>query len=133
MKILLAALAVALLPTLAAAQGAAKDAVKPKPVPATGPIAKVNGVAVPRVRLEYMMEQQKSRGAQDNEQMRAMVREELVNREVISQEANRSGLAKKPEVQAELDLARQQIVVNAYLRDFVRKNPISDADVQKEY
>jgi len=133
MKILLAALAVALLPTLAAAQGAAKDAVKPKPVPATGPIAKVNGVAVPRVRLEYMMEQQKQRGGQDNEQMRAMVREELVNREVISQEANRSGLAKKPEVQAELDLARQQIVVNAYLRDFVRKNPISDADVQKEY
>jgi peptidyl-prolyl cis-trans isomerase C len=40
---------------------------------------------------------------------------------------------KKPEVQAELDLARQQIIVNAYLREFVRKNPIGDADVQKEY
>jgi peptidyl-prolyl cis-trans isomerase C len=65
--------------------------------------------------------------------MRAMVREELVNREVIAQEAGRSGLAKRPEVQAELDLARQQIIVNAYLRDWVRRNPISDADVQKEY
>ena len=139
MKILIAALAVALLPTLAAAQDPAKDAVKPKPAPAakpapaTGPVAKVNGVVVPRARMDYMMEQQKQRGAQDNDQMRAMVREELVNREVIAQEAGRSGLAKKPEVQAELDLARQQIIVNAYLRDFVRKNPISDTDVQKEY
>jgi len=140
MRILIAALAVALLPTLAAAQDPAKDAVKPQPAPAakpapgaTGPVAKVNGVAVPRARMDYMMEQQKQRGAQDNDQMRAMVREELVNREVIAQEAGRSGLVKKPEVQAELDLARQQIIVNAYLREFVRKNPISDADVQKEY
>jgi len=139
MKILIAALAVALLPTLAAAQDPAKDAVKPrpapaaKPAPATGPVAKVNGVVVPRARMDYMLEQQKQRGAQDNDQMRAMVREELVNREVIAQEAGRTGLAKKPEVQAELDLARQQIIVNAYLREFVRKNPIGDADVQKEY
>ena len=139
MKILIAALAVALLPTLAAAQDPAKDAVKPrpapaaKPAPATGPVAKVNGVVVPRARMDYMLEQQKQRGAQDNDQMRAMVREELVNREVIAQEAGRSGLVKKAEVQAELDLARQQIIVNAYLRDFVRKNPISDTDVQKEY
>jgi peptidyl-prolyl cis-trans isomerase C len=140
MKILIAALAAALLPTLAAAQDPAKDAVKPKPAPAvkpapaaTGPVAKVNGVVVPRARMDYMMEQQKQRGAQDNDQMRAMVREELVNREVIAQEANRSGLPKKPEVQAELDLARQQIIVNAYLREYVRKNPIGDAEVQKEY
>jgi peptidyl-prolyl cis-trans isomerase C len=133
MKILMAAL-IAGFPLLSLAQ----DAVKPKPAapaaaPASGPVAKVNGVAVPRSRMEYMMEQQKGRGMQDTEQTRAMVREELVNREVIAQEASRSGLAKKPEVQAELDLARQQIVVNAYLREFVRKNPISDADVQKEY
>ena len=134
MKILIAMLFAAL-PLAAGAQGAAKDAVKPKPaaVPTTGPIAKVNGVVVPRARMDYMMLQQKQRGAQDNDQMRTMVREELVNREVIAQEAGRSGLVKKPEVQAELDLARQQIIVNAYLRDFVSKNPISDADVQKEY
>jgi len=130
MKILIAAL-IAGIPLAAAGQ----DAVKPKPAaaPAGGPIAKVNGVAVPRARLDYMMEQQKGRGMQDTEQTRAMVREELVNREIIQQEATRSGLAKTPEVQAELDLARQQIIVNAYLREFVRKNPVNDADVQKEY
>ncbi|MGH8722304.1 MAG: peptidylprolyl isomerase, partial [Burkholderiales bacterium] len=133
MRIVTAALLAALAVPAAAQDAAKKGAAKPKPAAASGPIAKVNGVAVPRVRMDYMMAQQKQRGAQDNDQMRAMVREELVNREVIAQEAGRSGLVKKPEVQAELDLARQQIIVNAYLREFVRENPISDADVQKEY
>ena len=62
-----------------------------------------------------------------------MVREELVNREIIMQEAQKSGIAKQPEVQTQLDMARQEILVSAYLRDWVRKHPISDADVQKEY
>ena len=139
MKILLAALAAGL--SLAAA---AQDAVKPKPAapapaapaaaaPATGPVAKVNGVVVPRSRMEYMLGQQVQRGAQDTPQMRSMVREELINREIIAQEANRSGFLKKPELQAELDLARQQIIVNAYVRDWVGRNPITDADIQKEY
>ena len=96
-------------------------------------IAKVNGVAVPKARADMLMQQQQSRGMQDTDQTRAMVREELINREIIAQEANRSGFLKKPELQAELDLARQQIIVNAYLRDWVGRNPITDADVQKEY
>jgi peptidyl-prolyl cis-trans isomerase C len=132
MRILVAAL-VAALALPAAAQEGAKGA-KPRPAaPAAGPVAKVNGVVIPRARLEYMVDQQQQRGAQDTEQMRAMVREELVNREIVAQEAARTGLAKRPEVQTELDMARQQIIVNAYLRDWVRRNPISDADIQKEY
>jgi len=133
MKTLVTAALVAAFPALALAQGAAKDAPKPRPAAAAGPVAKVNGVPVPRARLEFMMEQQKSRGAQDSDQMRAMVREELVNREIIVQEAQKSGLAKKPEIQAQLDLARQQVIVNAYLQDWVRKHPITDAEVQTEY
>lgn len=135
MKIVIAALFAAL-PALAFAQDKAKEAPKDAAKPAAaaaGPIARVNGVPVPRARLEFMMEQQKTRGAQDNDQMRAMVREELVNREVIAQEAQRTGLAKKPEIQAQLDLARQEVIVGAYLRDWVRKNPITEAEVQKEY
>ena len=123
-------------PALALAQGVAKDGAKDaarKPAAAQAPIATVNGVAVPRSRMEFLMQQQKARGAQDNEQMRAMVREELVNREVIQQEAQRSGLARSPEVQAQVDLARQEIIVGAYIRDWVRKHPVTDAEVQKEY
>ncbi|HWM42515.1 MAG TPA: peptidylprolyl isomerase [Burkholderiales bacterium] len=117
-------------PAKPAAKSAAKPAAKPKP---GGAIATVNGVPVPQARADMLMQQQVQRGGADNEQMRGMVREELVNREVIMQEAQKSGIAKQPEVQTQLDMARQEILVSAYLRDWVRKHPISDAEVQKEY
>jgi peptidyl-prolyl cis-trans isomerase C len=96
-------------------------------------IARVNGVAVPRSRQDFLIGQQGSRGMADNDQTRAMLREELINREVLAQEAQKSGVAKNPEVQTQIDMARQEIVVGAYLREWVRKNPVTEADVQKEY
>jgi peptidyl-prolyl cis-trans isomerase C len=123
-----------LAPALALAQDAAKPAAKAKAKSgAKDAIATVNGVAVPRSRMDYMMFQQQSRGMQDTEQTRAMVREELVNREVLQQEAQRAGYARKPEVQTQIDMARQEIIVSAYLRDWVRKHPVSDAEVQQAY
>jgi len=134
LRILVAALAaVPLLALAQAGKDAKKDAGKAAAAPVTGNVATVNGVAVPRARADFLMQQQQARGAQDNDQTRTMIRDELVNREVIAQEAQRSGVAKTPEVQAQLDLARQEVIVGAYLRDWVRRNPVSDADVQKEY
>jgi peptidyl-prolyl cis-trans isomerase C len=115
-----------------AKEPAKKEAAKAKPAVQGENIATVNGVGVPRARQDLML-QQAGRGVPDNEQTRAMAREELINREIIAQEAQRSGMAKKPEVQTQLDMARQQVLVNAYISDFVRRNPITDAEVQKEY
>jgi peptidyl-prolyl cis-trans isomerase C len=123
------------IPLVALAQAPAKDAAKkaaPKP-PAGEVIAKVNGVAVPRSRLDLMMAQQQARGGQDNAQTRAALRENLINREVVTQEAVRAGLARSPLVQNQLEIARQQILIDAYIADWVRKNPITDAEVEKEY
>jgi peptidyl-prolyl cis-trans isomerase C len=135
---ILAALAAA--PLVAFAQGAANDkdakadAKAPAKAPAkAAPIAKVNGVAVPKARLDMMMLQQAGRGMPDNEQTRSLVREELVNREIIAQEAVRAGIAKVPEVQTQLELTRQEVIVGAYVRDWVRKHPITETDIEKEY
>jgi len=134
MKLRLMALVIAAAPMLLGAEEAAKPAAQATPKPAAKEsIGTVNGVAVPRSRLEFMMQQQQGRGAQDNDQTRAMVREELVNREVLQQEAQRAGFAKNAEVQTQMDMARQEIMVGAYLRDWVKKHPVSDADIQKEY
>jgi peptidyl-prolyl cis-trans isomerase C len=113
---------------------AKKEASKSKPAAAQGnTVAKVNGVAVPRARQDLLMQQQGARGMPDNDQTRAMVREELINREVLFQEAQKSGVGKRPEVQAQLDMARQEVLVSAYIRDWAKNNPVSDADIQKEY
>ncbi|HKU48059.1 MAG TPA: peptidylprolyl isomerase [Burkholderiales bacterium] len=132
--------ALLLAPALALAQAPlpGKDApAKPKPAAkgaaAKGSIATVNGVAIPQARADLMVLQQQARGTPDSAELRDMVREELVNRELIAQEAQRAGITKQAEVQTQVELARQEIVVSAYLRDWTRRNPITDADVQKEY
>jgi peptidyl-prolyl cis-trans isomerase C len=137
--------AVLLVPALATAQQilekkekapekAAEKAAKPAAKPAAGkPIATVNGVAVPQARADFLMQQQAQRGAPDTEQMRGAVREELINREVLAQEARKAGAEKAPEVQTQLDMVRQEIVVSYYLREFARKNPVTEAEIQKEY
>ena len=103
-----------------------------KPAPA-GPLATVNGVQIPRNRLELVVRQQTARGAQDSEQLRAQVREALINNELLLQEATRNGIAKKPEVQQQIDLTRQEVIANALVAEYVQKNPVGDAEIQKEY
>jgi peptidyl-prolyl cis-trans isomerase C len=118
------------------AQAPAKPA---PPVPAaitaapSGPVATVNGVAIPQQRAELLARERTQQGQHDGPQMRAAVRDELVNREIISQEAVRSGLTKKPELQNELDLVRQTVIVQAFLREYIRTHPITDAEMAKEY
>ncbi len=100
---------------------------------ATGPVATVNGVQIPRQRADLITQQRAQQGDADGEQLRAAVKEELINREIIQQEATRTGFAKRAELQQELDFVRQTVIVQAYLRDWAQKNPTSDADIQKEY
>lgn len=146
LRTLAAATAAALLAGHAMAQDAAKPPAKPAPAgagapalplalqqPASGPLATVNGVAIPRQRAEMLVRERASQGQRDSAELRAAVREELVNREIIMQEAARTGLTKRADLAAELELVRQTVIVQAYLREYVRNNPVSDADVGKEY
>lgn len=131
----IAALLLSAFPALA--QAPAKPA---PPVPAAitaatpaGPVATVNGVAIPQQRGELLVRERSQQGQPDNPQLRAAVRDELINREIISQEAVKSGLTKKAELQNELELVRQTVIVQAYLREYIRTHPITDAEMQKEY
>ena len=123
-----------LLPALAGgpalAQLPTKEPAKPA---ASGPLATVNGVAIPRQRADTFVRLQTARGAQDNEQLRAQVRELLINNELLVQEANRTGVARKAEVQQQIDLNRLEIIANTVIGEYLRVNPVADAEVQKEY
>jgi peptidyl-prolyl cis-trans isomerase C len=126
----LAVPAVALAQALPTKEPAAKPAA---PASREGPVATVNGVAIPRQRADFVVRQQTARGAQDSDQLRARVREVLVNNEVVVQEANKAGLTKKADVQVQLEMARQEVIVNNFVNDWISKHPISDAEIQTEY
>ena len=110
-----------LLPSLALAQQPAKPAAAAGAK--EGPIATVNGIQIPRQRLDLVVRQQTARGAPDNEKLRAQVRDNLINFELLIQEANRSGIAKKAEVQQQIDLTRQEVIANAMVSDYLRLHP----------
>jgi peptidyl-prolyl cis-trans isomerase C len=96
-------------------------------------LAVVNGKPVPSSRADAMIKQMAAQGQQDSPQLRAMVKEELVNREILMQEADKLGLSSSAEVKNQMEMARQSIVIRALVADYVKKKPVSEADMKAEY
>lgn len=119
----------------AGAQDKAEKAAKPKAEAASKASKRVvvNGVAIPQSRIDAMNKELTAQGQPDNPERQNAVREELVNREVLAQAALKRGLDKTPDVQAQMDMARQAVLVRALFENEVKQHPISDADLQKQY
>jgi peptidyl-prolyl cis-trans isomerase C len=96
-------------------------------------LAVVNGKPVPSSRADAMIKQLAAQGQQDSPQLRSMVKEELINREILIQEADKLGLGNNPDVKSQLDIARQSIVIRALVADYLKKHPVTDAEVKAEY
>ncbi|MEW6514477.1 MAG: peptidylprolyl isomerase [Pseudomonadota bacterium] len=100
---------------------------------AAEPYAKVNGKPIPANRAEVMLANQMAQGQAKTPELEKAVKEELVRREVLAQAAVAKGMDKKSEVQAQVELARQGVLIGAYLNEFARGVKITDEDVKKEY
>ncbi len=95
--------------------------------------ATVNGKAIPKIRADALIAGQAAQGQPDSPDLRKAVLEELIRREILTQESIKKGFDKKPEVQGQVDLARQGVLIGAYLNDYVRTHPVTDDQVKKEY
>ena len=96
-------------------------------------LAVVNGKSIPSSRADLMVKQMTAQGQPDTPQLRGAVKEELINREILMQEADKQGLANSQDVKNQLELARQSIVIRALIADYLKKSPVSDADIKAEY
>ncbi len=96
-------------------------------------LAIVNGKAIPSSRTELMVKQLLTQGQKDTPQLRGMIKDELINREILTQEADKLGLGTTQEVKDQLEIARQGLVIRALVNDFLKKNPIKDAEIKAEY
>ena len=116
---LLVAGAIATVPAVAFAQGK--------------PVATVNGQPISQNVYDAFLAEQKAQGAPDSAEVKGAVKEELIRRELLTQEAKKKGLDKKPEIQGQMELARQAILIRAYLTEYVKANPISEDQLKKDY
>src|SRR5690606_29447310 len=96
-------------------------------------IATVNGQGISQDKFNQFVSMLISQGAQDTPQLRDQVKQEMINRLVAVQAAEKAGLKKDPAVQQETELASQSILVRALMAKYLKDNPISEADLKKEY
>ena len=61
------------------------------------------------------------------------MREELVNREILMQEAIREGIPSKPDVKAQVAVAQQTVVLRALIENQMKQNQPTDADLKAKY
>ncbi len=129
-------LAVALVAgTLAVGAYAQEKAPKKAAAPsaAAGGKIVVNGVTIPQSRIDTMNKELTASGQPNTPERQKAVKDELINREVLVQAAQKRGLDKNPDVAAQMDMARQAVLVRALFESEVKANPITDLDLQKQY
>jgi peptidyl-prolyl cis-trans isomerase C len=96
-------------------------------------ITVVNGKPVPKARFDAFMAQVASQGQERTPELEKQIRDELVMREIFSQEAERLGLQNGDEIKAQLEVARQGLLGRELARNFEKKNPVTQAEIQAEY
>ena len=102
-------------------------------------IALVNGKAVPKARVDAMLEQilkQQQPGQPPQAktpELEQKVKDEIVLREIFLQEAERRGLQNSADYKTQMEFARQSILIRSLFMDFEKKNTTIDAEARAEY
>jgi len=122
--------------TLAIAAGAQDKAEKgSKKAAASGSSSHivVNGVTIPQARIDAMNKELDAAGQPTGPERQSAIKEELINREILAQAAKSRGIDKNPDVQQQMEMARQAVLIRALFEQESKAHPITDADLQKQY
>ena len=95
--------------------------------------AMVNGVSIPQARVDMRVKAAAAQGQSDSPELRKAIREDMINLEVMVQEATKLGLNKNEEVVQQLELAKQSVLVGAFVQDYAKNHPISEDQLKQEY
>jgi peptidyl-prolyl cis-trans isomerase C len=96
-------------------------------------IAVVNGKAVPKARVDTLLQQAQRAGQALSPEMEAQAREQVVLREIFAQEAEKRGVAATADYKSQMELARQSILIRELFEVYKKNNPVTDAEAKAEY
>jgi peptidyl-prolyl cis-trans isomerase C len=96
-------------------------------------LAIVNGKAVPKTRMDALAQQVARSGRPMTPDVEAQIKEEVIAREIFMQEAQKRGLDATDDFKAQLELARQTILIRELFSKFQETNAVTDADAKAEY
>jgi peptidyl-prolyl cis-trans isomerase C len=95
-------------------------------------VAVVNGQYIPKSTLEQLEKEIAERGHGQTFPKEKLI-EELVQRELLVQDALQKKLDKSPEVLAQLDSVKKTLLTQATVQNFIKANPVTDAEIKAEY
>lgn len=116
----------------ALAQSTAPAAAK-APAAATAKPAAPAKVLYTQGQFDMVLEQQLAQGGKDSPELREELRNKLNTVALLAREAKKQGLDKNPDVKTQIDLSTESALANAYIGDWLKKNPVPEADLHKEY
>ena len=95
--------------------------------------ASVNGVIILNDTVEQGIQAALSQGQKDSPELRSAVLGKMIEISLLSQQAEKDGLANSDKANRQLALIRQNYLANLGLSTYMSKNPVSDTDIQAEY
>lgn len=96
-------------------------------------VASVNGAPISKGLLELNLKGAISQGQKDSPELRQTMKDELINRELIAQAAIKEGLEKNIDLPDQITQLKQTLLLQAYLENHFKKEPITDAKLREEY
>jgi len=95
-------------------------------------VAVVNGQYIAKSALETLEKEVAERSHGQTFPKEKLI-EELVQRELLVQDATQKQLDKSPELVAQLEAAKKALLTQADLQNFIKANPVTDAEIKAEY
>lgn len=117
----------------ALAQAEAKAPTSAEKAPDFEFVASVNGTAITQGLLNLTVRTLVNQGQTDSPELRQAVKNDLINKELVAQEATRLGLANSIDFPDQMAQLRQNLLLQAFLENHFKKNPITDAQLREEY
>ena len=93
----------------------------------------INGGKIYTSQLNEMVTIAVANGAKDSPELRQNLLDDLVVREVISQDIKKTGLLNKDNNALKLKLAQQNSLLDLWFAEYFKKNPVTESDVRAEY
>ena len=132
---LAAAMLLALTGSVAFAQTptpAKKPVVPATPAAAAGP-AKAGDISVVQAQLDLIVKERVAQGQADTPELRAFLREELVNRELFIRAAKARGMDRDASMKTQMQVAADSVLIRSYLNDYMGVNGVTDDVLKREY
>jgi peptidyl-prolyl cis-trans isomerase C len=100
----------------------------------SGPVlVTINGSKIYTSQVNEMVSIAVANGAKDSPELRQSILNDLVIREVITQDIKKSGLLNKDNNALKLKLAQQNTMLDLWTAEYFKTHPVTEADIKAEY